>query len=60
MGGALRVPGNLDAGGLFHTKNTTAEWNMFMDPLAASIVFRSGVPIRLIALDATNKVHDRP
>ncbi len=56
MGGALHVPGNLGDGGVFHTKNTTAEWNIFVDPLAASIVFKSGIPIRLIALDATNKV----
>ena len=56
MGGAVKVPGNLQDGGVFHTKNNTAEWNIFIDPLAASIVFRSGVPIRLIALDATNKV----
>ena len=60
MGGAVRVPGNLQDGGVFHTKNSTAEWNIFIDPLAASIVFRSGVPIRLIALDATNKVHIGP
>jgi pyrimidine-specific ribonucleoside hydrolase len=56
MGGAVKVPGNLQDGGVFHSKNSTAEWNIFIDPLAASIVFRSGVPIRLIALDATNKV----
>jgi len=56
MGGAVKVHGNLQDGGVFHTKNNTAEWNIFIDPLAASIVFRSGVPIRLIALDATNKV----
>jgi pyrimidine-specific ribonucleoside hydrolase len=56
MGGALRVPGNLGDGGVFKTNNTTAEWNMFVDPLAARMVFRSGVPIRLIPLDATNKV----
>jgi len=56
MGGALRVPGNLGDGGFFKTNNTTAEWNMFVDPLAARIVFRAGVPIRLIPLDATNKV----
>jgi pyrimidine-specific ribonucleoside hydrolase len=56
MGGALRVPGNLGDGGVFKTQNTTAEWNMFIDPLAARIVFRSGIPIRLIPLDATNKV----
>jgi pyrimidine-specific ribonucleoside hydrolase len=56
MGGALHVPGNLGDGGAFKTNNTTAEWNIFVDPLAARIVFRSGVPIRLIPLDATNKV----
>jgi pyrimidine-specific ribonucleoside hydrolase len=55
MGGALHAPGNLGDGGLFHTNNTTAEWNIFVDPLAASIVFKSGISIRLIALDATNK-----
>jgi pyrimidine-specific ribonucleoside hydrolase len=60
MGGAVRVPGNLQDGGVFHTNNQTAEWNIFIDPLAARIVFRSGVPIRLIALDATNKVHIGP
>ena len=56
MGGAIHVPGNLADGALFHTSNKTAEWNIFVDPLAARIVFRSGVPIRLIALDATNTV----
>jgi len=60
MGGAVRVPGNLQDGGVFHTNNSTAEWNIFIDPLAARIVFRSGVPIRLIPLDATNKVHIGP
>jgi pyrimidine-specific ribonucleoside hydrolase len=60
MGGAVRVPGNLQDGGVFHTQNSTAEWNIFIDPLAARVVFRSGVPIRLIALDATNKVHIGP
>jgi len=56
MGGALNVPGNLGDGGYFITSNTTAEWNMFADPLAASIVFASGAPIRLIPLDATKQV----
>ncbi len=60
MGGAVRAPGNLRDGGVFHTENSTAEWNMFIDPMAAGIVFRSGVPIRLIALDATNKVKIGP
>ncbi|HTM50411.1 MAG TPA: nucleoside hydrolase [Bryobacteraceae bacterium] len=56
MGGALHARGNLDDGGFFKTANTTAEWNLFHDPLAAEIVFRSGAPIRVIPLDATNKV----
>ncbi len=56
MGGAIHVPGNLADGGVFRTSNKTAEWNLFVDPLAARIVFRSGIPIRLIALDATNTV----
>jgi pyrimidine-specific ribonucleoside hydrolase len=56
MGGAVRVPGNLADGDVFKTNNKTAEWNIFVDPLAARIVFRSPIPIRLIPLDATNKV----
>lgn len=60
MGGAVRVPGNLQDGGVFHTDNSTAEWNIFIDPMAARIIFRSGIPIRLIALDATNKVKIGP
>jgi pyrimidine-specific ribonucleoside hydrolase len=60
MGGAIHVPGNLADGGVFPTNNKTAEWNIFIDPLAARIVFRSGVRIRLIALDATNTVPINP
>jgi pyrimidine-specific ribonucleoside hydrolase len=56
MGGAVRVRGNLQDGDVFHTSNSTAEWNIFIDPLAARKVFDSGIPIRLISLDATNKV----
>jgi pyrimidine-specific ribonucleoside hydrolase len=56
MGGAIQVPGNLGDGGVFQTTNKTAEWNIFVDPLAARIVFRSGIPILLVPLDATNKV----
>lgn len=53
MGGAVNVPGNLQDGGI--TNNPYAEWNIFLDPLAADIVFKSGVNITLIPLDATNK-----
>src|SRR5712692_7462913 len=60
MGGAVRVPGNLGDGGYFETDNTTAEWNMFVDPLAAQKIFAAGAPIRLVPLDATNKVRIDP
>jgi len=56
MGGALSVAGNLGDGGFFKTENKTAEWNMFVDPAAAQIVFASGLPLVLVPLDATNRV----
>jgi len=56
LGGAVRVSGNLGEGGALHTDNTSAEWNMFLDPAAAKIVFTSGAQIRLIPLDATQRV----
>ena len=56
MGGAFHVPGNLGDGGAFKTANTTAEWNFFVDPLAAARVFDSGVPLRVVPLDATSRV----
>jgi pyrimidine-specific ribonucleoside hydrolase len=56
MGGALNVPGNLNDGGLLKTYNKTAEWNIFVDPAAASIVFTSVARMTLIPLDATVKV----
>jgi inosine-uridine nucleoside N-ribohydrolase len=56
MGGAVLVPGNLGYGGVFKTRNTVSEWNMFVDPAAAKIVFASGAPIHLIPLDATQRV----
>jgi pyrimidine-specific ribonucleoside hydrolase len=56
MGGAIRVPGNLADGGAFKTENASAEWNMFIDPAAAKTVFAFGAPIRLVPLDATQRV----
>jgi pyrimidine-specific ribonucleoside hydrolase len=53
MGGALTVPGNItDAGAGIN--NRAAEWNIYIDPHAAQVVFASGVPITLVPLDATN------
>jgi pyrimidine-specific ribonucleoside hydrolase len=56
MGGAFNVPGNLGDGGVFKTNNATAEWNFFVDPKAAAQVFASGVPLRIVPLDATSRV----
>ncbi len=42
MGGAVEVPGNV---------TPYAEFNIYNDPLAASAVFASGVPITLVGLD---------
>jgi inosine-uridine nucleoside N-ribohydrolase len=57
MGGAIYAPGNLGDGGYFQTDNKTAEWNFYVDPVAAKAVFTSGAKIRLVPLDATNQVH---
>ena len=52
MGGAVNVSGNLDEGGI--EDNPYAEWNIFLAPHAANIVFKSGIDITLVPLDATN------
>lgn len=36
--------------------NTVAEWNIYLDPRSARIVFESGAPITMIPLDATDHV----
>ncbi|WP_162909476.1 nucleoside hydrolase [Aggregatilinea lenta] len=51
MGGAVDVPGSEVS-----EENTTAEWNIYCDPVAARMVFESGAPITLVPLDATNDV----
>jgi pyrimidine-specific ribonucleoside hydrolase len=56
LGGAVGVSGNLGDGGALQTSNAFAEWNMFIDPAAAKIVFNSGASIRLVPLDATQRV----
>jgi hypothetical protein len=53
MGGALRVKGNVYEP---HTDGS-AEWNSYWDPAAAGVVWRSNVPLTLVPLDGTNKVH---
>jgi pyrimidine-specific ribonucleoside hydrolase len=49
MGGALDAPGNVE-------EQPSAEWNIYVDPYAANQVFRSGAPVTLVPLDATNLV----
>lgn len=48
MGGAVDVAGN--------ATNGAAEWNYFIDPSAVDVVLRSGIPVTMVPLDATNSV----
>src|SRR5215216_413097 len=52
MGGAVKVEGNVGNSGV-GIQNEYAEWNIYIDPTAANIVFNSGIPIILVPLDAT-------
>ncbi len=57
MGGALDVPGNIIVPGFTDgNPNTRAEWNLYVDPLAADEVLDSELPIELVGLDVTNTV----
>ena len=50
MGGAVDVAGNV----AIHNHDNSAEWNVYWDPYAAKALFESGLPIKLIPLNATN------
>jgi inosine-uridine nucleoside N-ribohydrolase len=50
MGGAIAVPGNV---------TPSAEFNFHVDPEAAAVVFRSGLPLEIVPLDATEQVRLR-
>jgi pyrimidine-specific ribonucleoside hydrolase len=52
MGGAVEVAGNV--GSSSSIENEVAEWNIYVDPRAAAVVFGSGAPITLVPLDATD------
>jgi purine nucleosidase len=56
IGGKLREI-VLMGGGFFEGGNTTpaAEFNIYVDPHAADIVFKSGIPIVMMPLDVTHK-----
>jgi len=51
MGGSVRTRGNV---------TPYAEFNIYSDPVAAQIVFESGIPITLVPLDATHQVFLTP
>ena len=48
MGGAVDVPGNV---------SRHAEFNIYNDPEAASVVFSSGIPITLVGLNVTRRTY---
>jgi len=56
MGGAIYDPGNVGGVWDFGIDNVVAEWNIYVDPLAAYEGFASGIEIHLTPLDATNQV----
>ncbi len=55
MGGSVYVPGNINQD-WSEINNTVAEWNIWVDPVAAHEVFSSGIDVHLVPLDATNQV----
>jgi len=56
MAGAVDVTGNVPTDPDGEGTPGPAEWNVYADPAAADTVFRSGVPITLVPLDATQAV----
>lgn len=56
MGGAIRVAGNVADFGGYYPSNHSAEWNVFIDPLAAQQTLNSGVPMRWTTLDTSYQV----
>jgi inosine-uridine nucleoside N-ribohydrolase len=58
MAGAVDVKGNIRVHNSPSERvpNFISEWNAYIDPVAARIVFASGVPIKLVPLDVTDKV----
>jgi pyrimidine-specific ribonucleoside hydrolase len=55
MGGNIYVPGNINSDWPDYD-NKVAEWNIWVDPVAADEVFLSGLPLHLVPLDATRQV----
>jgi pyrimidine-specific ribonucleoside hydrolase len=55
MGGSVYTAGNIKSDWPA-IDNSTAEWNIWVDPLAASEVFSSGLALKIMPLDSTQKV----
>lgn len=51
MGGAFHMDGNL---GGYVPSNKAAEWNIYVDPLAAKQVFNAGIPLTIVPLDGSD------
>ena len=57
MGGSFDAPGNIIVPNFTDGHpNKWAEWNIYVDPIAADAVFQSGLAIEVVGLDVTNKV----
>ena len=52
MGGAVDTAGNV----VTYNHNSTAEWNVYWDPISAQQLFEMELPITLFPLDVTNVV----
>jgi inosine-uridine nucleoside N-ribohydrolase len=52
-GGAINVPGTINKD-VPSNPNTVSEWNLYLDPIAADVVFNSGARLALVPLDVTH------
>jgi len=55
MGGSIHAPGNIKSAWP-QIDNRAAEWNIWVDPLAAQEVFSAGPTVYVTPLDATDKI----
>ncbi|MHA7815694.1 MAG: nucleoside hydrolase [Pseudohaliea sp.] len=61
MGGNLREAGNIIVPGFTDGHpNTQAEWNLYVDPVAADRVFAGPLAVEVVGLDVTNDVRVTP
>jgi len=57
MGGAFEAKGNIIVPNFTDTHpNKKAEWNIYVDPIAANEVFAADIPTEVVGLDITNQV----